>query len=488
MHAVCSSCPKALAITLPIGKPGFVGWDSRGSESSSKTVASPTKAARRFRIRRGLDLPLGGAPEQRIEDGRPVASVAVVAEDHPGLSPSVVVREGERVRAGDVLFRDRRAPEVVFTSPGAGVVEAIHRGLRRALRSVVVRLDGRDEAGWEPIERSRLARLDPAAARDAVLRTGLWTTLRTRPFGRVPAPDGQPAALFVTAIDTNPLAPDPSVVIGARRDAFLAGLTILGRLVDTPIFLCRAPGADVPAGDPGRVTIAEFGGPHPAGLVGTHAHFLAPAGRRRTVWYVGHQDVIAIGATLTAGRPALERVVALAGPMVRRPRLVRTRRGASIADLTRGELLDGPCRLVSGSVLAGRIAARPVDHLGPYHDQVSVLPDEQPAEHVAALSPRRAWSVHRPLWPGRRRALTTSLHGHTQPMIPVDTFERVMPLDVLPAPLLRALLAGDLETAEALGCLELEEEDLALCTLVCPAKNDYGRLLRAALTELARGA
>lgn len=459
---------------------------SRRSESAAAPVVTPTKAPLRFRIRRGLDLPLGGKPEQRIDDGGTVASVAVVAEDHPELGPSVAVREGDRVRAGDVLFRDRRAPEIVFTSPGAGVVEAIHRGLRRALRSVVIRLEGSDEVRWEPIERSRLAELDPAAARDALLRTGLWTSLRTRPFGRIPRPDARPAALFVTAIDTNPLAPDPAVVIGARRDAFLDGLTVLGRLVDAPIFLSRAPGADVPAGDPGRVAVAEFAGPHPAGLVGTHVHLLAPAGRRRTVWHVGHQDVIAIGATFATGRPALERVVALAGPMVRRPRLVRTRHGASIEDLTRGELLEGPCRLVSGSVLSGRLAARPVHHLGPYHVQISVLPDERPAELVTALSPRRAWSIHRPLWPSRRRAFTTSLHGRPQPMIPVDTFERVMPLDVLPAPLFRALLAGDLETAEALGCLELEEEDLALATLVCPAKIDYGRLLRAALGELAK--
>ena len=439
---------------------------------------------KRFRISRGLDLPIAGTPAQVIEDGPAVASVAVVAEDWSGLGASVLVHEGERVRAGQVLFRERRATNVVFTAPGAGVVTAIHRGHRRALRSVVIRLEGDDEERWTPIDRERLPRLDAAEARAALLRTGLWPAFRTRPFGHVPSPDDQPAALFVTAIDTNPLAADPAIVVGARRDAFLDGLAVLGRVVDTPIFLCRAPGADVPPGDAGRVTVAEFAGPHPAGLVGTHVHLHAPAGRRRTVWHVGHQDVVAIGATLTSGRPFRERVVALAGPMVRRPRLVRTRRGASLADLVAGELHGGSCRIVSGSVLSGRTATEPVVHLGPHHDQVSVLPDEQRPHFVGALTPRRSWSIHRSLWPGRRHRFTTSMHGRTQPLLPVDTFERVMPLDVLPTPLFRALLAGDLETAEALGCLELGEEDLALCSVVCPGKNDYGRLLRAALVRL----
>lgn len=442
---------------------------------------------KRFRLTRGLTLPLPGAPLQSIDDGRPVSSVAVVAEDQPGPSPSVVVHEGERVRAGQVLLRHRRMPEVVLTAPGSGVVTAIHRGLRRALRSVVIRLEGSEEEQWTPIDRDRLGHLDAAAARAALLGTGLWPALRTRPFGHVPPPDGHPAALFVTAIDTSPLAPDPAVVIGAHADAFADGLTVLGRLVGAPIFLCRAPGAAMPEGDPARVTVAEFAGPHPAGLVGTHVHLLAPAGRRRTVWYVGHQDVIAIGRTLVTGRPWTERVVALGGSMVRRPRLVRTRRGASLEDLVAGELREGPCRIVSGSVLAGRAAVRPVAHLGPYHDQVSVLPDEQPMESIGAVAPRRAWSIHRPLWPAPRRAFTTSLHGRRQPMIPVDTFERVMPLDILPAPLFRALLAGDLETAEALGCLELEEEDLALCAFVCPSKIEYGGLLRAVLVQLGAG-
>jgi len=439
---------------------------------------------KRFRIRRGLDLPLGGAPEQRIEDAPTIGSVAVVAEDHIEVGASLLVHEGERVRAGQALLQHRRAPEVRLTAPGAGIVSAIHRGLRRALRSVVIKLDGNDEERWAPVDRDELPHLDAAAARDALLRTGLWTTLRTRPFGRMPLPGTPPAGLFVTAIDTNPLAPDPSVVIGAHRTEFMDGLTILTRLVDVPVFLCRAPDADVPEGDSERVTVAEFAGPHPAGLVGTHVHLLAPAGRRRTVWYVGYQDVIAIGATVTTGRPFTERIVALAGPMVRQPRLLRTRRGASVADLVHGELHDGPCRVVSGSVLSGRTAAPPVDHLGPFHDQISVLADEQPAVFVGALAPHRAWSMHRALWPGPRRAVTTSLHGRPAPMMPVDTFERVMPLDVLPSPLLRALLAGDVDTAEMLGCLELEEEDLALCTVVCPAKHEYGALLRAALTRL----
>jgi Na+-transporting NADH:ubiquinone oxidoreductase subunit A len=439
---------------------------------------------KRFRIRRGLDLPLGGAPDQTIHEAPTVGTVAIVAEDYPDLAPSLVVREGDRVRTGQVLFHDRRSPDVPFVAPGAGVVRAIHRGARRALRSIVIDLEGSDEERWPAVGREQLLALTTAEVRDTLLGAGLWTALRTRPFGRIPSPDTQPHALFVTAIDTNPLAADPSVVIDARREAFADGLTILGRLMEAPIFLCRAPGADVPDGEPDRITVAEFAGPHPAGLVGTHVHLLAPASRRRTAWYIGYQDVIAIGTAFTTGRPFVERVVALAGPTVRRPRLLRTRLGASVEDLVHDELHAGACRVISGSALSGRTAVPPVAHLGPRHDQLTVLPDASAPVFVGALAPRRSWSFHRSLWPSGRRALTTSLHGHLQPMVPTDVFERVMPLDVLPTPLLRALLTADIEMAEALGCLELEEEDLALCTVLCPSKNEYGTPLRAALNEL----
>jgi Na+-transporting NADH:ubiquinone oxidoreductase subunit A len=292
--------------------------------------------------------------------------------------------------------------------------------------------------------------------------------------------------LFVTAVDTEPLCPDPRVVIAADPAAFDAGLTALTRLVSAPVFLCRGPGAALPTSDPTRVTVATFHGPHPAGLVGTHAHFLMPVNAARSIWHVGYQEVMAIGRTLIGGRPSMERVVALAGPLVRRPRLVRTRVGAAMDDLLRGNLADVVCRVLSGSVLSGRIAAGAVAFLGAAHRQVCVLAEVQTDEARGGRW-SRPWSVYGAPWRSPApRATTTARRGEPEPMVPVDTFDRVMPLDLLATPLLRALLVGDVERAEALGCLELEEEDLALCTLLCPSRIEYGSLLRRTLGEIER--
>ena len=314
---------------------------------------------------------------------------------------------------------------------------------------------------------------------DHLLVTGLWTALRTRPHGHVPDPATAPSSLFVTALDTNPLAARPEVAIGAAPADFANGLAVLAHLTDGPVHLCRAPGADIPAGDPERVTVSEFAGPHPAGLVGTHVHFLDPVGPRKTVWHLGYQDAIAIGRSFTTGRPAPERIVALGGPDVMRPRLVRARLGAATGDVLEGELGDDGYRVISGSVLSGRRAAGPEAYLGRYHNQISVIPEAGGGESFSAYGRLR---IAPPGAPGR--ALTTALNGRPAAFVPLGGYERVMPLDILATPLLRALLVGDWETARALGCLELEEEDLALSTFVCPGKLDYGPALRAALDEI----
>jgi len=437
-----------------------------------------------IRIRRGLDLDLPGAAAARsasdIEAGPPVHTVAVVGPDARGLRPHLEVKPGDRVRAGEPLFRDRSNPGAPFLSPGTGVVEAVHRGERRVLLSVVVRLEDDDASGW-PVEGSGPgadpAAFDRDAARDLLVRAGLWAALRERPFGRVPRPEAQPRALFVPAMDTEPLAPDPAVVLDGRGADFRAGLELFARAADAPVRVCRAPGAAIDAGGLDGASVHEFAGPHPAGLPGTHMHFLDPAGPRSRLWVAGYRTVAAAGALLRTGRAPVDRVVALTGPMVARPRLVRTRVGASVDDLLRGGLADGPARVVAGSALSGRTAEGPLAYLGPDHRQVCVLSD--------AVRPRRlSWLRPAP----RRPDWTTAAHGEPRPILPLRVFERVMPLDILPVPLLKALAVRDLERAVELGCLELLAEDLALLSYVDPGKGEFGADLEAVLDELAKGA
>jgi Na+-transporting NADH:ubiquinone oxidoreductase subunit A len=444
----------------------------------------------RFEIRKGLDLPLSGEPEQVIAEGPPVTSVALLGDDYPGLRPSLLVAVGDRVRLGQPLFTDRRRPQVRFTSPGAGIVRSINRGERRALQSVVVELRGDEREPFPSHPRDSLAELPRARVAETLLASGLWTALRTRPYGKVPEPDGTPHSIFVTAVDTNPLAPSPEVIIDACRAEFVDGLRAISRLTDGPVFLCRSVDSDIPAGDPDRVVVAEFEGPHPAGLVGTHVHVLDPVGPRKTVWHVGYQDVIAIGRLLTSGRLWVERIVALAGPGVQRPRLLRTRLGANTRELVRGELREGESRILSGSVLSGRHALGPVSYLGRFHNQVCVLPEKPSGDFLGWLLWARDSCATGLRLSRRRRSrdATTSLHGRPKTLFPLGTFERVVPLDILPTPLLRALLIRDIDMARALGCLELDEEDLALCSFLCPSKNEYGPLLRSVLAQIEKEA
>jgi Na+-transporting NADH:ubiquinone oxidoreductase subunit A len=442
-----------------------------------------------IRIIQGLDIPIDGAPEQAISGHSAVSAVALLGNDYLGLSPSLRVQEGERVKLGQPLFSDRKHPDIIFTAPGSGVVTEINRGRRRALLSVVLRLEGDEQEIFSSWPEGELAALRRDQVKETLLASGLWTALRARPYSKVPDPETTPRSIFVTALDSNPLAARPEVVIEEHRSDFAKGLTLLSRLTDGAVFLCKAPYVNLPQGDSERIPTVEFSGPHPSGLPGTHIHQLDPVGATGCVWHLGYQDVIAMGKLFTSGRLWVERIIALGGPMVMRPRLIRVRLGANLDDLTRDELVEGEARVISGSVLSGRRVRRAEDHLGRYHNQVSVIAESRTGGD-GTLNGDSAFSTHSifvPSQPRKRKfALTSALHGRQTAMVPLGGFERVMPLDILPTQLLRALLVGDTDMARALGCLELDEEDLALCSFVCPSKLNYGLLLRAALARIEK--
>lgn len=452
------------------------------------------------RIRKGLDLPIAGAPEQQIEPAATVHRVALLAHDYHFMKPRFHVAVGDRVKRGQLLFEDRKTEGVLFTSPAAGSVVAINRGVRRAFQSIVIELSeaerdgtpGEDElqtfAGFtgKPI-----AELDREQVQALLVESGEWTALRTRPFSTVPKPGDVPRSIFVTAIDTNPLAPDPAVVLGGRMDEFNRGLEALSALTDGNVFLCCRPGSPFDGGGVERIRVEQFQGPHPAGLAGTHIHLLDPVSRDKTVWSVGYQDVAAIGALFGDGRLDVARVVALAGPVVTKPRLLATRRGAEVATLVEGELEPGPNRVISGSVLHGATAKGEVfGYLGRTANQISCLREDSERRFFGWLRPGfDRFSVTRAFGSALRGSsarydFTTTTHGAHRAMVPIGLYEKVMPLDIMPTFLLRALLMDDLERAEALGCLELDEEDLALCSFVSPGKEDYGPALRRNLLEI----
>ena len=444
-----------------------------------------------IKIRRGLDLPLSGAPQQSIEDGAVVSQVAVIGADYVGMKPTMAVREGDRVKLGQVLFSDKKTTGVHFTAPAAGVVNSINRGAQRVLQSVVIDIDGDDAIEFATCAASDLASLTAEQVAENLQASGLWAALRTRPFSKVPAIDSRPRSIFVTAIDTHPLAANPAPIIAAQQDAFAQGLELLTKLTDGQVFICSAAETQVP-----QVTgtqVERFEGVHPAGLASTHIHMLDPVSATKTVWTVGYQDVIAFGQLFATGKLPTERIVALSGPMVIKPRLVRTRLGASTTQSLDGETAQGEFenRVISGSVLGGSTAFGAMAFLGRYNNQITVLQEGKKREFMGWLSTgSKKHSMQNIFLSSMNRsrevALNTSTNGSQRSMVPIGAFERLMPLDILPTQLLRSLVVGDIVNAQELGCLELEEADLALMTYACAGKYEYGAILRNVLTRIEK--
>ncbi|TNG95469.1 Na(+)-translocating NADH-quinone reductase subunit A [Pasteurellaceae bacterium USgator11] len=441
-------------------------------------------------IKKGLDLPISGKPAQVIQNGPAITDVAVLGEDYVGMRPSMSVREGDVVKKGQVLFSDKKNPGVVFTAPASGTVTAINRGAKRVLQSVVIRIEGNEQITFDRYEPQQLSSLSDEQVRQNLLQSGLWTALRMRPFSKTPAVDSIPAAIFVNAMDSNPLAADPTVIIQENQQAFQDGLLVLSRLNSNKLYLCKAAGSSINTPQIEKLQTEEFAGPHPAGLSGTHIHFLDPVSATKSVWYLNYQDVITIGKLFTTGELYVERVVALAGPQVNNPTLLRTRLGANLSQLTANQLKDGENRVISGSVLSGTTAVGPHDYLGRYALQVSVIAEGREKEFLGWIMPgANKFSVTRTVlghFGSKLFNFTSALHGGHRAMVPIGSYERVVPLDIIPTLLLRDLSAGDTDSAQALGCLELDEEDLALCTFVCPGKNEYGPILRAALDKIEK--
>ena len=447
-----------------------------------------------IRIKRGLDLPLSGAPEQTLGSSRSIRSVAVLGRDYVGMKPTMKVAVGDRVIAGQELFTDKKNPAVSYTSPGCGVVASINRGHQRVFQSIIIELDGDEQKQFTAYSETDAKALQADEVVSNLVASGLWTAIRSRPFSKVADPTSRPYALFINAMDTNPLAADPNVVIAGHESEFALGVNILSSLPENGTHL--VVGGHDPLGLKDlaykeSVKVSQFSGPHPAGLAGTHIHTLAPAGMNRHIWTINYQDVIAVGQLFLTGKLSLERVISLGGPQMAQPRLVKTRLGASLDELLAGELLANETRVVSGSVLGGRKAIGVEAFLGRYHLQVTALREGRERPVLGYLSPglnrHSVMGIYlSQFFKGKKLPLSTSTQGSERAMVPIGAYEKVMPLDILPTQLLRALIVGDIETATNLGALELEEEDLALCSYVCPGKYEFGPILRDNLTRIEK--
>ncbi len=442
-----------------------------------------------FRITKGLDLPITGQPEAQIVAGPTISKVGLVASDYIGMKPTMLVQAGDRVKLGQPLFADKKSAGVTFTAPAAGNVIEVNRGDRRAFQSLVIEASGNEAVEFSPLVQKDYFSGTREQVTELLSTSGLWTSFRTRPFSKIPAVGTVPRSIFVTAMDTNPLAGDPMLLIRQREADFRFGIQAISKLTDGKVFICHAPDSAIPEVGVSSAQNVAFGGPHPAGLPGTHIHFLDPAGPGRVVWHLNAQDVIAIGHLVSTGQLDSSRVISVAGPSVSKPQLIKTTLGVNIDELTNGLLPSESHRVISGSVLSGRQVRSPMNYLGRYHLQISAIAEGTPREFLGWLSPGSGrFSVKRvftsALDQAKRFAFNTTTGGSKRAMVPIGMYESVMPLDIIPTFLLRSLITKDTEQAQALGCLELDEEDLSLCTFVCPGKTEYGPLLRDSLTRI----
>ena len=445
-----------------------------------------------IRIKKGLDIPIYGTPAEDIVDSKKSRSVAVLGNDYVGMKPTMLVEEGDSVSLGQPLFEDKKNPGVLITSPAGGKIEAINRGDRRALQSIVIEVEAEEKVEeFKSFTTEELVSATSESVRHQLITSGMWAAFRTRPYSKIPSVDSSPSNIFISVLDTEPLSPDPEKIVNLRLEDFNFGISVLKRLIDCPIHISVSENSSLEIIEDEQVKKHRFSGPHPAGLVGTHMHYISPASLTNVNWTIGYQDLMAIGSLFKTGYVSTERVIALSGPQVNEPRYIKTRLGACTDELTAGELTQRENRIISGSVISGREAIGSYAYLGRYHNQISVIaePNSKDREFMNWLTPGPRKFSKIPLFlsslfPKKIFKFKALMNGSDRPIVPIGVYEEVLPLNMLPAILLRNVVLMDTEKIQDLGGLELDEEDLSLCSYVCPGKYDFGSLLRAGLNKI----
>lgn len=439
-----------------------------------------------YTIKKGLNLPIAGSTSTTdCVQGAAAQQVALLPQEAWGIKVQMLVAVGDQVKVGSPLFCDRRDPDVIFTSPAAGTVAAVNRGARRAVQSVVIDVANFDEHAEMPSSDGSRASLVATLA-----ASGLWPNLRQRPFDKVALSGTTPQAIFVTATDTNPLAVDPLHLVAGREADVQAGLKAMLTLSGGKVYLNTDGANDWSAFLVEGVEQHGFKGPHPAGNAGVHINALHPVNLERNVWHVDVQNLADMGAYLNSGKVPTARKVAVVGPAASKSEIVETQRGASMNVFS--SYANSTVRFVSGSLLAGATAnpGEEKGFLGRFAQQVSIVDDTPEREFINWMKPIGSrWSMsgtYLAKFVKKSFTTDTDLNGGERAIVPIGSYEKVMPFDIMPTQLIKALASNDVTMAEKLGVLEIVEEDIALCQYVCPSKVDITDMLRTMLTLIEK--
>ena len=429
---------------------------------------------------KGLNLPISGTPDPIISDTPNVTSVSLLANDFVGMKPTMMVKVGDIVKRGTKIFEDKKNPGIFFTSPAGGIVKDINRGDKRKFLSVEVEVSENEDAEYFEYENTS------KGLTELLINTGLWNAFRTRPFNRTPKVESLPDAVFVNACDTNPLSVDPYFIIDQDRDDFKNGLEALTRLFSCPIH-CTYQNNNFEI-NVDKINYCQVSGPHPAGLSSTHISQLYPVSINKIAWTINYQDIISLGYLLKNKSLRTHKIIALGGPSVFKPSLISARISGNIDQLTAGKI-DNNSRVVSGSLIYGHASEGIMNYLGFYDSIISAIPDEandiflnwlMPGSNLHSKLNVFSSSLLKP----NKFTFNVSLNGGDRAIVPVGSYDEILPMDILVPQLLKALVVGDIEQAVELGMLELAPEDLALASYICPSKYDYCSILANNLNNL----
>lgn len=451
-----------------------------------------------IRLKKGFDIKLVGKAEKRLIDNIHPDTVALVPDDFVGMGrPKVLVQEGALVKAGTPIFFDKSMEEVMFTSPVSGEVVEIKRGEKRKLLEVKILADKQiDYLEFERYTVSQLASLTKEEVMPELLRSGVWTNIIQRPYGIIANPKDTPKAIFISTFDSSPLAPDYDFIFKGQEQFFQAGIDILKKIVphNCNIYLGINAKAEVSKifGGTKNVTLKKFEGRHPVGNVGVQIHHVSPINKGEIVWTLNPYGVIQIGKLFLNGEYDASKIIALVGSEVSSPQYYKTFIGANIEKYVKGNIKSDHVRFISGNVLTGHKIAMN-GYLGFYHHQITVIPEGDRPRFVLSdgwLAPTDRLSFHRAfgllsfLNPNKERVLDTSTNGEERAFVVTGTFEKVLPMDILPMHLIKAILANDYDAMEALGIYEVIEEDFALCEFVDVAKQNLQALIRKGINMI----
>ncbi len=441
-----------------------------------------------IKLRKGLNIKLKGSAEKALGTLSVPATVALKPTDFYGLTPKLSIKQGDEVKTGDALFYDKYHPEVKFTAPLGGKVASVNRGERRKILEVVVEVD--KNAGNAEFKKADPNSLSGDEVKEQLLQSGLWPFIKQRPYGIIASPEKKPRAVFISTFDTAPLAPDVNYVFEGKMQTFQTGIDALAKLTEGEVFL--GVNENSPFAKVKNATIRQFSGPHPAGNVGVQIHHISPIIRGELVWTVNAYDVLFIGRLFETGKVDFSRVMALVGSEVEKPQYYETVLGAPVSSVTEGRLkkVDYKQRIISGNVLTGD-KVKPQNYLGFYHSLVSVIPegDEYEAFGWAKPGVDKFSGTHAflsKLFPKDAYEMNANLHGGERAFVITDQYYKVVPMDILPVFLVKAIMANDIDKMEQLGIYEVIEEDFALCEYICTSKIKWQDTLRQGINTMIK--